>query len=212
MKIKENIYCDLTDGQREYVQLSFIKFQKLQAKVYSKRFFNLRPIERFNTCREIYTLFNELNNLTPAINESLEGGYAEIADLIKLTKFIRDVLSHYILSDFAWNKVYITPKLAKELSKQQSIYKYLMEDKKDFEFKLADNEGNEIIATVKLGHPKGYNDKIYLKDIIGEQAGILVTVSLIKIILYQFIERDGTAKIFKEGEQMDGSLKAYFSR
>lgn len=159
--------------------------------------------ERFCRIREIFSVYKELLGYEPIkqyLSYMKKGGRPPLESMIadELFSFIRNVLLHFPIFD-TWNEVYITDELA-TWNKVGTIHAFL---EKCTKVKI-DNKGvikyrmwvasKKKMTYVTIQLPNLYSgDKMYLKDIVEEQSGVIFCIALMRRVLdTQVVEENGT--------------------
>lgn len=189
-------------NKKELIALNLLynRFYDLYDEITEDSFFLKTPTYRFNKLKDIFSVYKELLSYEP-IKYYLEfikkGGRPPLEGIIvdDLFSFVRNLLSHYPIFN-NWEEVYITKTLA-TWNKESTIHKFLLKCTK---IKI---DGTGIIkyriwSTIKkqmtyisINLPELYEDnKIYLKDVISEEDGIKLCISLMKQILDVQVEGD----------------------
>ncbi len=201
MHTKEEKIIHPNKKELEMLGLLYDKFFHLYEEIRSKEFLKLDAGIRFMKLSKMFAIYNEAQ-LYPPIKYVLDDldkirPKSEKFIALNLFSFIRNVLAHYPVFD-SWNEVYITKNLAtwSDKIKNKSILRFLDDCEKldDYnrnpKFRIFDNK-NKKFEYFEINFPSGLkdDDKVYLKDIISEEAGIrFCTIFMMKYLSIQLEE------------------------
>lgn len=187
---------EIKPNKKEKVALNLLynRFYDLYEELSQEEFFQLKPRERFQKVREIFSVYKEPLGYEPIkqhIQYMKEGARPPLEGFIvdDLFSFVRNVLLHFPIFD-DWDSVYITKDLA-TWNKTGTIHKFLSKGSKIkidgagiVKYRIWENS-KKLMTYIQINLPEKYDNdsKIFLSKIISEQQGVKLCICFMKQIL-----------------------------
>lgn len=177
------------DSELEFLSLAYNRFYGIFDEINNDAFWKNDAYYRFSKVKDIFYVYAELLNYEPIkwviseLKTNRPPMEAEIGS--NLFKFIRNVFSHFPFFD-CWNDVWITKSIVNWYKEGQTIDRYLENNigRKEIKYRFWDSK-NKKMTYLSINFPERHHKetRIYLKDILTEQEGILFSIILMKNIL-----------------------------
>lgn len=195
-----------TKKEQKALKPFFNRFYALYDEVTSNDFMKENPELRFYKIKELFFLYAEMTNyelIEKHLNWVKNGGRPIFDGIIADSLFscIRNIFSHYPLFD-NWDDVYMDKDLATWHTKG-SIDKFLsncgkikIDNKAQVKYRIWQYETKKMTYfSVNLDNDYRNNKKVFLRDIIPEDMGILFFAEMMKRIVDIAIENPPESKI-----------------
>ena len=187
--------CVLPKDSKEYefLNLATNRFLDIYEEINGCSFMKLPPEARLYKLKDFFCVYTELL-LYPPIKEHIsfvEKTRPPMESVIsgEFIKFIRNILAHFPFFT-TWDEIYVSKQLVNWSSEGRSIDRFLnkYQGHGDVEYRFKEKgSGKWRYPSIKF--PQIYNDdKIYLKDMVSEEDGILLcAVLMFNVVSSQII-------------------------
>lgn len=190
--------CILSTDSKEYEFLNRAtnRFMDLFEEINNSSFMSNSPEIRLYKLKDLFGVYTELLSYQPIKDhiDFIEKTRPSMESVIssELIKFIRNTLVHFPFFT-TWDEIYISKQLINWNSEGRSIDRFLKkyQGHEDVLYRFQERiSGNWRYPTIKF--PQTYNDdKIYLKDMITEEDGVLLcAVLMYNVVSSQIIHQD----------------------
>jgi len=193
--LSDNLRKQLNAYQIKFIEMAFARLNELEginANI-------LTPELRLLYIKELYGIFSELNKIkfirTYPNGNPNEETLIILQNLKSTVSFVRNVLLHFPLFK-TWNDIWISKDFAKFMNDEPThkkftnsknygtIYHYLTtaQNKESLSFKLDMKDKSTTIFTINYPNVTSDEEKIYLKDILTEEDGVIAILNVMNHI------------------------------
>ena len=181
-------------AEKEFLDLAYNRFYDIFEEVMAESFWSKRKNYRFSRIKEGFAIYAELLNYEPLkwviehLRKARPPMEAEIGS--ELFRFIRNVISHFPFFD-TWDEVWIKKSIINWNRDDQSIDKFLNKyfGKSTIKYRFWEARIKKM-TYLSINFPQEYqNNKIYLKEILSEKAGVKFSFILMRQIIDTQIEK-----------------------
>lgn len=176
-----------------FLTLSYDRFLNLFDEIMKDDFWNREASYRLMKSKDIFSVYSEILKYPPikwVIENNNRPNFSDMG--IKLFKFLRNVLLHFPYFN-EWDEVWINSSLVNlYTTKPQFIDRYLRENegKEEMKYRFWE-EAYKRMTYITIKYPKDYsqNNKVFIKDMLEEKAGIKFSAIFMKSILLTQVEQ-----------------------
>ena len=175
-------------AEREFLNLSYSRFYDLYKEIMSDNFYRKNKKYRFYKIKDIFLVYSELLNYEPLkwVIENIKAKRPPMeAEIAKdLLKFIRNIIIHFPFFN-SWDEVWINKDIVNWIKEGQSVDKFLntYTGHEQIKYRMWNPDKKKMIY-LDINFPTAYSDeKIFLKNILTEQNGVLFAINMMKNII-----------------------------
>lgn len=190
--------CILSTDSKEYEFLNRAtnRFMDLYEEINSCSFMSISPEIRLYKIKDFFGVYTELLSYQPIKDhiDFIEKTRPSMESVVssEFVKFIRNILVHFPFFT-TWNEIHISKQLINWESEGRSIDRFLKkyQGHEDVQYRFKGRtSGNWRYPTIRF--PQTYTDnKIYLKDMINEEDGVLLcAVLMYNVVSSQIFHQD----------------------
>jgi len=171
-------------GEKLFVEISIKMFYEIVDEVFSDPFWKQSPEYRFNKIKNAFSIYAELLNYKPLREvaeqfNSIRGpGIGRLLG-VQLFKVIRHLLLHFPIYN-SWEEVWFNKSLV-TWERVGLIHNFFKKHSGEggIRYTYRESKTNEDVS-VNIWLPKGYlqDEKIYLSEIMPEETGMKICISL----------------------------------
>jgi hypothetical protein len=178
-----------------FLTISYNRFYDLSQEMLKDDFWEKDGWYRLSKTKELFSVYAELLNYEPIkseINRMKKTQPPMKADVVgELFKFIRNVIIHFPFFD-SWDQIWINKPILGWYKEGQSMERFLEKYKTagEVKYRIFKYSTKEMTySAIKFPSHFENGEKVFLKDILSEKEGVLVSLNLMTQVLNTQIQK-----------------------